>query len=121
MLELKYRTKYIFALLTSFTIFVLLYESYNFKFSRPSYINQLLLTPRHKQSNQSQQYNYTLHIITVSDVERQKNYQQHSIRLATNFLRFFRKFYFYLLTRRIQLALTDICSISIYDLLPTFR
>ena len=43
------------------------------------------------------------------------------IRLATNFLRFFRKFYFYLLTRRIQLALTDICSISIYDLLPTFR
>jgi len=41
------------------------------------------------------------------------------IRLATNFLRFFRKFYFYLLTRRIQLALTDICSISIYDLLPT--
>ena len=78
MLELKYRTKYIFALLTSFTIFVLLYESYNFKFSRPSYINQLLLTPRHKQSNQSQQYNYTLHIITVSDVERQKNYQQHS-------------------------------------------
>ncbi len=46
---------------------------------------------------------------------------EEGIRLATKFLRFFRKFYFYFLTSRIQLALNNVCSITIYDWSPMLR
>ncbi len=43
------------------------------------------------------------------------------IRLVRNFKRFFRKFSFYFLTSKIQLAFNHACSIAIYDLSATLR
>jgi hypothetical protein len=43
------------------------------------------------------------------------------IGLVRNFLRFFSKILFLFLTSRIQLAFNNVCSITIYDLLPTLR
>ena len=41
------------------------------------------------------------------------------IRLATKFLHFFQKFYFYFLASTVQLAFSYICTTNIYHLSPT--
>ena len=78
MLRFKHHIKYTYLLLTLFAIFALLYVSYDFKLFPPSFQKQIPRSEWFKKSNSSPKYNYTLHIIVVSDVERQKNYQQRS-------------------------------------------
>ncbi len=51
--------------------------------------------------------------------DRKNRKRNKNIRLATKFLRFFQKFYFYFLTSTVQLAFSYICTTTIYDLSPT--
>lgn len=78
MSQLDYRVKYLIKLLMLVIIIAVIYKYDMFMFLRTDRMNLMFSFPQSVKLHQFSRYSHTLHIITLSDAQRQQDYQQHS-------------------------------------------